>query len=64
MKSLRSLSALGVLLLTVLLASCGNGDLSGPVLPAAGNSSTVPGAGATADTTTTPQGISTLGSGN
>lgn len=64
MKSLRILSALGVLLLAGLLASCGNRDLNAPVFPPSGNTSTVTSPGATADTTTTAKGISTLGSGN
>jgi hypothetical protein len=36
----------------------------GPNLMGSGNSSTIPDAGAPADTATTAQGISTLGSGN
>lgn len=64
MKSLRTFFVFGVLLLAGLVASCGNGDPGRPVLPTSVNHSTVPDAGATADTTTTAQGISTLGSGN
>jgi hypothetical protein len=54
----------GVLLLAALLASCGNHDLNAPVVPASGNTPSIPGAAATTDTTTSARGISTLGSGN
>lgn len=59
----RILPTFTVLLLAVLLASCGDRDLNAPELPTSANTSSVSTLTAT-DTTATTRGISTLGSGN